>query len=73
MEDIYEKKKAFVEGELSACLQAAACDVLRLEYHRNGYGENVIVFFKGGGSRCCVVDGDSHLAIIRDVLRQGEF
>lgn len=71
MKEVLERKKRFVENELSACLKAADCDVVGLEYSIDGGEEIVTIHFVGGGKRAVYVGGDSHSAIIRDVMRQG--
>lgn len=73
--EIYENKRKFVEGELNACLKAANIGVDHLEYHKRALDspEIVTICFVGGGRRTVNVSGDSKLAIIRDVLRWGEF
>lgn len=71
MKEMYERKKRFVENELSSCLKVADCDVVRLVYSQVFGEENVIIHFVGGGTRAVNVTGDSHAAIIRDVMRKG--
>lgn len=73
MDKVCQSKKEFVENELRACLLAAKCGVEDLTYEQENYGEFVTIHFTGGGKRRCNVSGDSHLAIIEDVLKQGHF
>lgn len=73
MDKVYQLKREFVENELKACLLAAKCGVEDLTYTQETYGEYVTIHFVGGGKRRCNVSGDSCLAIIEDVLKQGQF
>ena len=72
---IYEEKRQFVENELNACIKAAKVGVDHLEYTKQDAHspEIVTICFIGGGRRFVNVSGDSHLAIIEDVMRWGEF
>jgi len=72
---IYEEKRRFVENELNACLKAANIGVDHLEYVKRDAcsPEIVTICYVGGGRRTVNVSGDSHLAIIEDVMRWGEF
>lgn len=66
----YKAKLDFVKGPLTECLRAANCSVLALSYEVRRDGEEVVtVHFEGGGCRKVNVSGDSHLAIIQDVIR----
>lgn len=59
-------KLVFVEEYLTACLQQADVDILRLKLIDN---DHIEVLFEGGGKRIVNITGDSRKAIIIDVLK----
>ena len=60
---IFEKKKEFVEGTLSACMVEANIGVDHLMYSAESEGGMEIVTI-------CYDDGWSNLAIIKDISRR---
>ncbi|MDO5300102.1 MAG: hypothetical protein Q4F18_11785 [Clostridia bacterium] len=76
----YGAKKAYVENELTACLKAADCGILRLEYFRERYctkdiacvytgEEDIFIHYNNGSHRRVCVTGDSRIAMLKDVLK----
>lgn len=71
--DLYIEKLNFVKGPLTECLRAANCGVMALSYAlRSDNKEIVTIHFdcECGCRRYVNVSGDSHLAIIQDVLKK---
>lgn len=63
-------KQAWVEGPLTYALKTAECiDVRRLRYRVSGSRERVEVEFDNGYAKAVDVTGDSHKAILADVLK----
>lgn len=69
---IFEKKKEFVEGTLSACMVEANIGVDHLMYSAESEGgmEIVTICYDDGWTRKVDVTGDSNLAIIKDISRR---
>ena len=63
-------KQAWVEGPLTYALKTAErIDVRRLRYRVSGSRERVEVEFDNGCSEAVDVTGNSHMAILADVLK----
>lgn len=72
MVTVFEKKKEFVEGPLSACMVEANIGVDHLMYSAESEGgmEIVTICYDDGWTRKVDVTGDSNLAIIKDISRR---
>lgn len=70
MNEILLNKALFVKRELTDCLRAANHGVQALGYDIDQYGREIVtIHYDNGYSREVNVSGDSHIAIISDVLR----
>lgn len=64
-----KEKCAFVDLYLGLALRECNAGIAGAEYTVEGYDEFVTVTFDGGSTQKICVNCDSHIAIMRDVLK----
>lgn len=75
---MYQAKQNFVNNLVRPMLMNAAPEIIdcrySVEFHPKNadwVNETVVITYEGGGTRTINVIGDSHRAIIKDIVKQG--